>query len=106
MTLRLLTAMPDRPQQFRIRPRHSRQRVGIHLVALAAALTDYCTCLAFATITSWPSLSSNRLIHGECVPPSIAIRQRFLAPNVCSSAFLGVATHASFTPEPLLSRTQ
>ena len=65
-----------------------------------------CTCRALATITSWPNWLSSRLTHGECVPTSIAMRQRGRAPNAWHSPFFVVATLASRSTSPCSSSTQ
>jgi len=64
------------------------------------------TWRALATITSWPSLLSSRLTHGECAPTSIAIRQRGRAPKASCRPFFVVAALASRSTSPCSSSTQ
>jgi len=53
------------------------------------------TLRAFATITSCPSSLSKRLIQGECVPISSAIRLRGSAPKTSRNAFAFVRNRCS-----------
>ena len=64
------------------------------------------TLRAFATITSCPSSLSNRLIQGECVPISTAIRLRAIAPKTSRNAFAFVRTRCSRCIWPASSSTQ
>jgi hypothetical protein len=61
---------------------------------------------AFATITSCPNPFSKRLIHGECVPVSSAIRQRGIAPKTSCNAFAFVRTRCSSRICPASSTMQ
>jgi hypothetical protein len=65
-----------------------------------------CTCRALATITSKPNPLSIRLNHGECVPTSMAIRQRCSGPNFSTIALRVVATLPSDTTSPCAPSTQ
>jgi hypothetical protein len=64
------------------------------------------TSRACATITSCPSSDSSRLIHGECVPVSNAIRLRGSLPKISFTASGRVATLASRITSPAPLRTQ
>src|SRR5205807_9678785 len=63
-------------------------------------------CRALATITSCPHPLSNRLIQGECVPTSSAIRQRPKAPHNCVIPFLVLGTLRSNSTLPSWSIAQ
>jgi hypothetical protein len=58
------------------------------------------------TITSWPNSLSKRLIQGECVPVSSAIRLRAKAPKTARNAFALVRTRCSSWIWPDSSSTQ
>src|SRR5262249_15959843 len=64
------------------------------------------TLRAFATITSCPNSLSKRLIQGEWVPISSAIRLRGMAPNTSRKAFAVVRTRCSSCMWPASSNTQ
>jgi Zn-dependent protease len=64
------------------------------------------TLRAFATITSCPNSLSKRLIQGECVPISSAIRLRGIAPKTSSNPFAVVRTRCSNCICPASSSTQ
>ncbi len=64
------------------------------------------TLRALATITSCPNSLSKRLIQGECVPISSAIRLRGMAPNTSRNAFALVRTRCSSCIWPDSSSTQ
>src|SRR5579864_4156035 len=64
------------------------------------------TLRAFATITSCPKSLSKRLIQGECVPISSAIRLRGMAPKTSCNTFAVVRTRCSSCIRPASSSTQ
>src|ERR1700726_1432009 len=64
------------------------------------------TLREFATITSCPKSLSIRLIHGECVPISSAIRLRGIVPKTPCSAFAVLRTLCSNWIWPASSTTQ
>src|SRR5690348_3146449 len=64
------------------------------------------TLRAFATITSCPHCLSKRLIQGECVPISSAIRLRGMVPKTSCNAFAFVRTRCSNCICPTSSSTQ
>src|SRR5580693_4050724 len=64
------------------------------------------TLRAFATITACPNSLSKRLIQGECVPISSAIRQRGISPKTSRNAFAFVRTLRSSRIWPGSSSTQ
>src|SRR5208337_829355 len=64
------------------------------------------TLRAFATITSCPNSLSKRLIQGECVPISSAIRLRSIAPKTSRNAFALVETRCSRCIWPASSTAQ
>ncbi len=64
------------------------------------------TLRALATITSCPNPLSKRLIQGECVPISSAIRLRGIAPKTSDNAFAFVRTRCSSCIWPDSSSTQ
>src|SRR5579871_913740 len=64
------------------------------------------TLRALATITSCPNSLSKRLIQGECVPISSAIRLRGIAPKTSCKAFAVVWTRCSNWIWPASSTTQ
>src|SRR5215470_1626698 len=64
------------------------------------------TLRAFATITSCPNCLSKRLIQGECVPISSAIRLRGMVPKTSCNAFAFVRTRCSNCICPASSNTQ
>src|SRR6478672_10863315 len=64
------------------------------------------TLRALATITSCPNSPNKRLIHGECVPISSAIRLRGIPPKTSCNAFAVVRTRCSSWIWPVSSTTQ
>src|SRR6476659_8738403 len=64
------------------------------------------TLRALATITSCPNSLSRRLIQGECVPISSAIRLRGIGPKTSCNTFAFVRTHCSSCTWPASSTTQ
>jgi hypothetical protein len=58
------------------------------------------------SITSCPNSASIRLIHGECIPVSSAMRQRGIPPNTSRTAFGVVLSLCSRTIVPASSNTQ
>jgi hypothetical protein len=66
----------------------------VHPIVLLAAPISR-TLRACLTITSCPNLLSKRLIQGECVPISSAIRLRGIAPKISCNAFALVRTRCS-----------
>ena len=87
VALRLLAAMPDRPQQLRIHPRQPCQQARVQLIVLARAGEISCTCRALATITSCPSSTTGSPTANGCPLPSRS--EPGPAPNFCVMAFLG-----------------
>ncbi len=63
------------------------------------------TLRALATITSCPSSLSKRLIQGECVPVSSAMRLRGMAPKISCKVFAVVRTRRSNCIWPASSNT-
>src|SRR5579863_4180098 len=64
------------------------------------------TLRAWATITSCPNSLRSRLIQGECVPVSSAIRLRGMAPKTSCNTFAVVRTRYSSCIRPASSSTQ
>jgi hypothetical protein len=64
------------------------------------------TLRAFATITSCPNSLNRRLIQGECVPISSAMRLRGMAPKTSCNAFAVVRTRCFSCIWPASSSTQ
>src|ERR1700693_377026 len=65
--------------------------------------STFCAC---ATITWCPHSVSSRLIQGECVPVSMAMRLRGIFPKVCLIASGVLATFCSRMILPASSKTQ
>jgi hypothetical protein len=97
--------MLHRIQQLGIDPGQPRQGLRIQAIVFFAALPDQ-PWRAFATITSCPKSLSKRLIQGECVPISSAIRLRGMVPNAACRALGVLETFCSITMRPLSSKTQ
>src|SRR5579863_4474675 len=64
------------------------------------------TLRAWATITSCPNSLRSRLIQGECVPVSNAIRLRGMAPKTSCNTFAVVRTRYSSCIRPAIQHTR
>src|SRR5215813_11087913 len=104
--LRLRAAMLHRVQQLRIDPGQPRQCLRIRRSSFLRLSPISRTLRAFATITSCPNLLSKRLIQGECVPISSAMRLPGIVPKTSCYAFALVRTRCSNWICPASSSTQ
>ena len=104
--LRFRTPMLDRSEQLGVDSHQPCQRLRVQRSSFRLLVLINFTCLGLATTTSWPSVRSNRLTQGECVPTSRAIRQRPIGPNTLVIAFLFVPPQPSSITSPRPSSTQ